>query len=360
MKKLIVFCLLLLIFACSKKENCLSSVENKIQPPFDPGTFDLTTAKESSGYKECLIKIFGDEKLNSPLAFDPKYKAIQDYHQEDVDLTLSKINPIKQYLFIVNQTDHYTFYCLHLETEKEMEGNHYELLFTLDSSGKLINQILAHATGIMYIRDVIVSSSTSFNLDESTGREENVGPYYKADFKVDNDGKFVVDKSETGSGEQSSDASSDGEREEGGQSLFHVTSTEQAADELKKQIFTEDVSEEEFLEQIFFDKQGFLSIGLSGVADFVVIAFYPSDAKNEDESVNYISASRLIHAPANSSGHETAGAEVKKLASQKISDKEHLITITASYTSILEGGKNQETEKVIQLLLSEEKGLVLK
>ncbi len=356
MKKILFACLLFAVFACSKKENCLNTVENKIQPPFDPSTYDLTTAKESGRFKDCLTAIFSDQKLNTPLAFDPKYKVSLDYHKEDSALTYAGINHIKEYLFQINQTPEYSFYCLHLEAETEMEGSHYNILFTVDASGKLINQLLAHATGVMYVRDVIVSSATQFNISETTGREENDGPWYKADFKVDDNGKFVVERSETGTGSTEGESLGDADMEqEGGQSILTVSSVEQAEKELKTQIFTEEVPEEEFLEQIFFDKQGYLSVGLSDVADFVVIALYPSDAKNEDGSVNFVSNSTVIHAPANSAGHETAGAEVKKVSSQKLSDKEYQITLTLGYSLLMEGGKNQETEKEIQLVLTEEK-----
>jgi hypothetical protein len=158
------------------------------------GKQKLTLAADSN--ITCLKNMFGNQRVHHPNEYDTSYNTVLDFHHTQVpDIFGDGIEREKSFLVKLNHTNEFDFFLFRTETGLEKEGSFYDVLFTVSSKGELISHILAGAHEALYQREVIINGKNTFTIDEITGREENMGPTWKASFRISSAGVFTVEES---------------------------------------------------------------------------------------------------------------------------------------------------------------------
>ena len=142
---------------------------------------------------DCLLAMFGNRPLKSPIAFDRAYAPVFAFHEEDGTRPLGSLPRDALQLFRIGDVGSASTWLLRTDNGMEMEGSRYDVLFTTErASGALIDQLLVGAMGVMYRRDYDIDAANAFALREDTGREDAAGPGYRARYRVQDDGHFAL------------------------------------------------------------------------------------------------------------------------------------------------------------------------
>lgn len=142
---------------------------------------------------DCVLSLFGNRPLKSPVAFDRAYAPVFAFHEEDGTRTLASLPREALHLFRLGEVGGASAWLLRVDTGLEMEGSRYDVLFTTDrASGALVDQLLVGAMGVMYRRDYDIDAADAFAIREDTGREDAAGPGYRARYRVTDEGRFVL------------------------------------------------------------------------------------------------------------------------------------------------------------------------
>ena len=142
---------------------------------------------------DCVLSLFGDRPLKSPVAFDRAYAPVFAFHEEDGTRSLTSLPREALHLFRLGDVGGASTWLLRVDTGIEMEGSRYDVLFTTDrASGALVDQLLVGAMGVMYRRDYDIDAVDAFAIREDTGRENIAGPGYRARYRILDDGRFAL------------------------------------------------------------------------------------------------------------------------------------------------------------------------
>jgi len=173
---------------------CMPTALVTLKLPVSEG-FALAQAGEAANAStaDCLLSLFGNRPLKSPVAFDRAYAPVFAFHEEDGTRTLASLSRNALHLFRVGDVGDASMWLLRVDTGMEMEGSRYDIVFTTDrASGALVDQLLVGATGVLYRRDYDLDDAGSFAIREDTGREAEAGPGYRARYRVEPDGRFAL------------------------------------------------------------------------------------------------------------------------------------------------------------------------
>lgn len=343
---IIALCALALI-SCQTTNNdsCLASLgAEKVSLPYSSGRINYDTQSADNEVRNCVLRMFEEQILHTPLTFDEGYRPCLNYHREDSDLIYADIPHDKTFVVHLDSTERYDVYLLHEETGRVMEGEYYDILFTTDKHGKLINQLIVGAMGIMYSRNFSVLPSMRFTITETTGREDTRGPRYKGEFSIDKTGKFVLVRSTT---EQTTEGGNDVEElseSKNTKSYNDIIGIEQNKDikaSLESILFSENQSEDYFEPFTFFGKKCWLAVGTistqeSGVADFSVILVHPlPKGTSTDNSVQMYKTDG--YALPGGRGSDLLRGEITKVRANK-KGAQYLITVSIRRLWLVPGG----------------------
>lgn len=307
--------------------------------PFS-GIIDYSTQTADNEVRDCLIRMFGGQILNTPLAFDDSYRRCLNYHREDNTLVYAALPHDKTFMLHLDSTDQYDVYLLHEQTGRTVNGPYYDVLFTMDKHGTLINQLLVGATGTLYTRSFSILPSQKFRIIETTSREGNTGPNYKAEFSINISGKFVLvhstteQTSESGDTENSSDKAEEVSELKNAKSYNDIIGIEKGKDiksSLEDILFSDGQSEDYFEPHTFFGKKCWIAVSQitaqeSGVADFSFILVQPlPEGTSTDKSVRMYKTEG--YALPGGREAELLGGEVKNVSSAKKGNY-YLITLS--------------------------------
>lgn len=332
------------------RDTCLSSLGAEQVSLPSSSTINYSTQTADNEVRDCLIRMFGGQTLNTPLAFDDSYRRCLNYHREDNTLVYAALPHDKTFVLHLDSTDQYDVYLLHEETGRTVDGTYYDVLFTADKHGTLINQLLVGATGTLYTRSFSILPSQKFRIIETTGREGNTGPNYKAEFSINISGKFVLVQSTTEQTSESGDTDNGSDRAEelseqtNAKSYNDIIGIEKGKDiksSLEDILFSEGQSEDYFEPHTFFGKKCWLAVSQitaqeSGVADFSFILVQPlPEGTSTDKSVRMYKTEG--YALPGGREAELLGGEIKNVSSAKKGNN-YLITLTLRRSWLAPGG----------------------
>lgn len=339
---LLVFACGLILSACTKESNCLRGHKASVLslPLASSSSIDYSAHVVSNEAHDCLVGVLGKDVLKTPNTFDVKYRSILSFHKEDTTLIYSTIPHTNTYLFRIDSTERYSFFLLHEETGAEMEGDHYDILLTVNPSGKLIDNVIVGAFGIQYQREFSITGPSQFEINETTGRDDTAGPWYKGVYRVEQDGKFALTGSETG------DGNVDGESAAGmeySSSIVTVSGSEPLLQAIEESVFSESLSKEYLEEKTFESEKVYIAVGQSGIADFVLTLM--KNPQVAGGTVNLYTESWMIAAPVVSG--EIAGGKFLKTVWTKTSDGSYSLAVTIQYEILAEGGTNSVQKEYV-------------
>lgn len=151
----------------------------------DPGT--------GASVGRCVLSLFGSRTLKSPAAFDRGYGRVFAYHEEDGTLDLRAVSPQQLQLFRVGSTMAADVWLLRMDVGTVLEPAHRDVLFTTGRvDGALVDHLLVGSMGILYRRDYDIASADAFAIVEDTGRGAEIGPGYRASYRVGDDGLYSL------------------------------------------------------------------------------------------------------------------------------------------------------------------------
>lgn len=334
-----LLCLLacgLILSACNKENNCLNGerIHSLPLPAMVSLNIDYRLYSVSNETHDCLGTVLGKDALKTPRTLDIKYKTVLSFHGEDTTLVYASIPHDSTFLFKLDSTERYTFFLLHEETGREMEGDHYDILFTVTPAGKLIDNVIAGALGINYQREFSIAGPAQFEITETSGHEDISGPWYKGVFRVEKDGKFALTGSETGTGEEDGEFGPWTAAMEYASSLITVASDKPLLQAIEKEIFVESLSKEYLEEKEFGNERVYIAIGQADFADFVV--FLLKSPQEADGRKNLFAESWVIPKPAVSG--EIVNGSLIKTSWAKTSEGNYSLTLTLRYDLQAEGG----------------------
>ena len=149
---------------------------------------------------ECLRNIFNDAILKTPRQFDRTYRRGQT-EDKTISLTfadiskkapLSKTYVVKQLKIPTSKT--YKAFVIQQVVGADEEDIFF-VLFTIDQSGKLIDNIIVGAYVNDYTRDWAFTDVDQFTIRERTANEDpDFGPGYVGKFKIRDDGTIGLSK----------------------------------------------------------------------------------------------------------------------------------------------------------------------
>lgn len=174
--------------------HCMPAALVSLRLPLSEG-FALAHDGAETGERavDCVLSQFGSGALKSPAAFDRAYGQVFAYHEEDGTLALPSIPRETVQLFRLGEAGDANTWLLRIDTGAGLEGSRYDVLFsTGKADGKLVDQLLVGAMGVLYRRDYDIDAADAFAIREDTGREASVGPGYRARYRVGPDGRFAL------------------------------------------------------------------------------------------------------------------------------------------------------------------------
>lgn len=141
----------------------------------------------------CVLSLFGTRALKSPAAFDRAYGRVFAYHEEDGALDLRALSAEQLQLFRVGSTGAAEVWLLRIDTGTILEPAHRDVLFTTGHvDGALVDHLLVGSMGILYRRDYDIEAADAFAIVEHTGRGAEIGPGYRARYRVGDDGRYSL------------------------------------------------------------------------------------------------------------------------------------------------------------------------
>ena len=255
--------------------------------------------------QRCIAAVLGEQAFATPLRFDPAYAAVQQAHGEDASLYWSSTPRRQVQLLRLGRSATASSWLLRIDTGLELEGARYDLLLTVDAQGRLRDQLLAGADGVLYRRSLSLAGSGEFSLDEQGGREEQAGPAYHARFRIDDSGRIALMP-----GAQPATAAATPERGESASSVEDVPGAAGDAEAIRQLLFSDSgVLEEVVQRQNLADGSlAMLAIGRTESAGLIAYVFRPV-AGSSGGKTRYQLASLTLPEPARAVGGELGTIE---------------------------------------------------
>ena len=197
---LVVVIFTTLWLACSRSaDTCLATISTAVS--LKNLAYGQLLQVPKNQWRECLLTIFDQSKLKSPLDFDSSYDALVQFHQANQQFSLSEISTTataeaEMYCVRLGEVGTTQVYMIQVITGEVMEGEEYDIIFTCDGTGKLIDHLVIGVFDVLYQRNFKILDTNHFSIIEVAGREETVGPSYTAVYVIDNNGNIVLEKSE--------------------------------------------------------------------------------------------------------------------------------------------------------------------
>lgn len=317
---------------------------------------DFAAAPLDAAGLRCIGEIWGQTRFASPEAYDASYARVQAAHGEDMHLYWSNVAHSRVQLLRIAQGAAATTWLLRIDTGTALEGSRYDLVFTSDAQGKLLDQMLVGVEGIRYRRNVDLRSPTQFTVLENGGREQQTGPDYNAAFRIDDSGRIshdpngvttALDVAAVNSSAVANDAADDGSYS--GTSIETVDGAPGDAEAIRQLLFSDSGVTEEIVQREKLADGGLamLAVGRTEVAGLVLYVLRP-DATGANKETRYIVANLTFPEPPQAVGGEL-GKPVWN-AQKEGAD----ITLTMRYAFVREGGNpdsgEPETSSVEQTL----------
>ncbi|WP_298575003.1 hypothetical protein [uncultured Luteimonas sp.] len=174
--------------------SCLPGTLVSLQLPLREGfAFTHAAPRGSDAVARCVLSLFGPRTLKSPLAFDRAYGRVFAYHEEGGTLDLHALEPGQLRLFRIGSSGAADVWLLRADIGTPFEPAHLDVLFsTRRGDGTLVDHLLVGAMGMLYRRDYDIETARAFAIHEETGRGAMAGPGYRARYRVQDDGRFVL------------------------------------------------------------------------------------------------------------------------------------------------------------------------
>ena len=174
--------------------SCLPGALVSLQLPLREGfAFAHDAPPGSDAVARCVLSLFGTRTLKSPLAFDRDYGRVFAYHEEGGTLGVHGLAPDQLQLFRIGSTAAAEVWLLRADIGTPFEPAHLDVLFSSRAKdGALVDQLLVGAMGMQYRRDYDIDTAQAFAIHEDTGRGAIAGPGYRARYRVEDDGRFVL------------------------------------------------------------------------------------------------------------------------------------------------------------------------
>ncbi len=174
--------------------NCLPGALLALELPLREGlAYAHGGPRSGEAVGRCVLSLFGTRALKSPLAFDRAYGEVFAYHEEDGTLGLRGLAPAQLQLFRIGSTAAADVWLLRADTGTELEPGHHDVIFSSGRrDGALVDQLLVGARGMLYRRDYDIENVQAFSIQEQTGLGPEVGPGYRARYRVGDDGRFEL------------------------------------------------------------------------------------------------------------------------------------------------------------------------
>ncbi|MGY1409035.1 hypothetical protein ACW5EG_05605 [Luteimonas sp. A611] len=174
--------------------SCMPGALVSLQLPLREG-FALAHDDPGTGVAvgRCVLSLFGTRTLKSPAAFDRGYGRVFAYHEEDGTLDLRALSPTQLQLFRVGSTTAADVWLLRTDIGTILEPAHRDVLFTTGRvDGALVDHLLVGSMGILYRRDYDIETADAFAIIEDTGRGAEIGPGYRASYRIGDDGRYSL------------------------------------------------------------------------------------------------------------------------------------------------------------------------
>lgn len=298
---------------------------------------ELSAPALDEAAQRCIAGLLGEQAFASPLRFDPAYAPVQQAHGEDAGLYWSSTPRRQVQLLRIGGSANASTWLLRIDTGLEMEGARYDLLLSVDAQGRLLDQLLAGADGVLYRRSFSLPGANEFSLEEQGGREEQPGPDYHARFRIDDSGRIVL---VAGAQTAASDAPPGGES---ASSLEDVPGAAGDAEAIRQLLFSDSGVLEEIVQRQNLADGGLamLAVGRTESAGLVVYVFRPV-AGSGGGKTRYQVASLTLPEPA-----RAVGGELGKIEWQADKDGAALV-LPMRYDLLREGGNADSGEAETQ------------
>lgn len=300
---------------------------------------ELTAPALDEAAQRCIAGLLGEQAFAPPLRFDPAYAAVQQAHGEDAGLYWSSTPRRQVQLLRIARSANASTWLLRIDTGLEMEGARYDLLLSVDAQGRLLDQLLAGADGVLYRRSFSLPSANEFSLEEQGGREEQPGPSYHARFRIDDRGRIVLV-----AGAQAAVAATDpASSGESASSLEDVPGAAGDAEAIRQLLFSDSGVLEEIVQRqnLADGSLAMLAVGRTESAGLVAYVFRPV-AGSGGGKTRYQVASRTLPEPA-----RAVGGELGKIEWQADRDGAALV-LPMRYDLLREGGNADSGEAETQ------------
>jgi hypothetical protein len=178
--------------------NCMPGALSSLQLPLREGyALAHSGPPTSPPAARCVLALFGTRVLKTPVAFDRAYGRVFAYHEEDGTLSLRGLQPSQLQLLRIGSTAEADVWLLRVDAGTELQPAHRDvLLSTARGDGALVDHLLVGSMGMLYRRDYDIEAVDAFAVQEDTGRGPEIGPGYRANYRIEADGRFVLASSQ--------------------------------------------------------------------------------------------------------------------------------------------------------------------
>lgn len=308
-------------------------------PVSDVNAQELSAPALDEAAQRCIGALLGEQPFATPLRFDAAYATVQQAHGEDASLYWSSTPRRQVQLLRISRSATASAWLLRIDTGLEMEGARYDLLLTVDAQGRLLDQLLAGADGVLYRRSLSLPSSSEFRLDEQGGREEQPGPRYHARFRVDDSGRIGLVP-----GAQAANAAAAApDPGESATSLEEVPGAAGDAEAIRQLLFSDSGVLEEVVQRhsLTDGSLAMLAVGRTESAGLIAYVFRPVPGSSNGKT-RYQVASLTLPEPA-----QAVGGELGKIEWQADKDGAAVV-LPMRYDLVREGGNADSGEAETQ------------
>ena len=263
----------MLLYACEWQARCLPETRYPaLVWPVHGEEVEFTDEANANDQFPCLTNLFDTAPLKLPIAIDPAYAPMMPL-QHDTVVQYSSSKHANTFIMRIDSTARYALYILREELTGD-DPDQYDVLFTVDHHGRLIDNLVVGADNDYHHRTYWIESPTEFGVKEVAGLEMEEETEYKATCRVTDAGAFALILSNLNRVNGHEENYTEEVPLEYAESIVTVETGKPVLAAIEKAIFVDPLDKDYLDEKTVGSQKVYLALGMSGVADYTLFMLH--------------------------------------------------------------------------------------
>ncbi|MCD9013897.1 hypothetical protein [Parachryseolinea silvisoli] len=265
----------MLLCACEWQARCLSETHYPaLVWPVHGEEVEFTDEASANDQHPCLTSLFDKGPWKLPIAMDPAYAPMMPL-QHDTLVHYSSPKHANTFIMRIDSTARYVLYILREELNDNEDGpDQYDILFTVDQHGKLIDNLMIGVDDEYHHRAYWIESPTEFGMKEVAGLGMEEETEYKATCRVTEAGAFALILSNLNRVNGHGENYTEEVPLEYAESIVTVETGKPVLAAIEKAIFVDPLDKDYLDEKTVGGQKIYLALGMSGVADYTLFMLH--------------------------------------------------------------------------------------